>query len=349
MKGANKLFIFAGVALALVAVLIGITMSSDNKVDGQVDETAPSKVKVVKALVDLEPYTLISMADVEVVEVPSDEAPAGAAGDLDSVINQAYTIRAATGDILLSSFLQLPGITSSIETGKRAVSLEVDTRGMMSGLIMEGDYVDLVFDARVDINRIIAIQGVEIMEDGDYVLADDDDNDEGDGDGDGDGDENNNEDEDDNDNQIIPGTEASDYQGKPGTEFTITDSGLQLEPVTKMLVQDVKVLRVIKPGVEFDSQGQQVQGVAEGGSPGEDSIGQLVLEVTPQQAEAITFMQNSIDDPYASKIEVVVRAKDDHEVASTTGITFQILIDDQTWSLPWPQPVTAPEGTRPEE
>ena len=340
MKGANKLFIFTGVALALVAVLIGITMSSGgNQTDAQVDDNS-GKVMVVKALIDIEPYTVISMADVEVVEMKANEAPAGAASDIGSVVTQAYTIKAVKGDILLLSFLQMPGITSSIEAGKRAVSLEVDSRGMMSGLIMEGDYIDIVFDARVDINRVLGIQGVEIMEDGDYVLTGND----------GGGSNNDDNNDDDNDNDIIQGTEATDYQGKPGTEFTITDSGQQLEPVTKMLVQDVKVLRIVKPGVEFDSQGQQVQSDESAiGAAGEMSPGQLILEVTPQQAEAIAFMQNSIEDPYASGIEIVVRAKDDHEVASTTGITFQILIEDQTWSLPWPKPVSAPEGTGPEE
>ncbi len=80
-----------------------------------------------------------------------------------------------------------------------------------------------------------------------------------------------------------------------------------------------------------------------------DGAGQLILEVTPQQAEVISFIQNNPDDQYTNHdIEVIVRAKDDHEVANTSGITFQVLITDDTWSLPWPQPITAPEQSEPE-
>jgi hypothetical protein len=75
-------------------------------------------------------------------------------------------------------------------------------------------------------------------------------------------------------------------------------------------------------------------------------MGQLIVEVTPQQAEALAFIQDQ-----NHSFEVVVRGADDHEVVSTTGITFQILMTDGTWSLPWPQPVIAPggEGSNTEE
>jgi hypothetical protein len=70
---------------------------------------------------------------------------------------------------------------------------------------------------------------------------------------------------------------------------------------------------------------------------GQPEIGQLILEVTPQQAEAISFMQDK-----NHSIEVVVRGRDDHDIANTTGITFQILMTDGTWAMPWPKPVEAP-------
>jgi hypothetical protein len=96
----------------------------------------------------------------------------------------------------------------------------------------------------------------------------------------------------------------------------------------------------------YDGHGQQVHGPADAPSTttGNDSQGQLILEVTPQQAEAISFMQDQNHN-----IEVVVRGKDDHEIAKTSGITFQILMSDGTWSMPWPKPINAPEANASDE
>jgi Flp pilus assembly protein CpaB len=346
MKGANRLFIFTGVALALVAVLLGITMTGADK-----DTTAqdkPEKVKVVKAAVDVGPHQVLSSADIVVEEVSADEVPAGVVSDTSLVIGQAYTLGAAKGDYLLAVYLQAPGLANQIADGKRAFSLEVDSQQMMAGLVTEGDHVDLVFDARVDINRILQVQGVEIMEDGDYVLKDSPNSDDNNSDDDNNNDDSNNDEA--SEGLSISDGESAEYQGKPGTEFTITDAGNNLEPVTKLMIQDVKVLRVVQPGTEFDPQGQQVQGAESNTQANDGELGLLILEVTPQQAEAISFMQNNPDDQYLyHDVEVIVRALDDHEVANTSGITFQILMTDDTWSLPWPVPIAAPEAEAQEE
>lgn len=339
MKSGNKLFIFTGVALALVTVLLAITMTSGgNKADAQ-KEDEPGKIKVVQAAADFEPHKVIAMSDIVIVEMSADEVPADAATDTALVLGQSYRLGAVKGDILLNTYLEAPGITSTIEPGKRAVSLQVDTQGMMSGLIMDGDYVDIIFDARVDLRRVLEMQGLEVEEDGPYTIKFGNDNNSDSNDQNSDS-ENSDQNQDDS-SPSVAGIEAAPYQGKDGSEFTVVDAGQNLEPVTKMLVQDIKVLRVIQPGVKYDGQGQQVQGVAEGSgvSGGAGDLGQLILEVTPEQAEAITFMQDQNHN-----LEVIVRGKDDHELAKTTGITFQILMSDGTWSMPWPKPIDAPEA-----
>jgi len=346
MKSGSKLFIFTGVALALVTVLLAITMTSGgNKADAQ-KEDDPGKVKVVQAAADFEPHKVIAMSDIVIVEMSTDQVPPDAATDTALVLGQSYKLGAVKGDILLNTYLEAPGITNSIEAGKRAISVQVDTQGMMSGLIMDGDYVDIVFDARVDLRRVLEIQGLEVEEDGPYEIkfsGDDENNDSSNSDQNGD--TGNTEENQDGDGPQVGGIEAAPYQGKDGSEFTAVDAGQNLEPVTKMLVQDVKVLRVIQPGVMYDGQGQQVQTAADAPSTtGSDSQGQLILEVTPQQAEAISFMQDQHHN-----IEVVVRGKDDHEIAKTSGITFQILMSDGTWKMPWPKPINAPEAKASDE
>ena len=344
MKSGSKLFIFTGVALALVTVLLAITMTSGGeKNPAKAEDT--TKVKVIKAAVDFEPHKVITMSDILVEEMSSDQVPPDAATETALVLGQSYKLGAIKGDILLNSYLEAPGITSSIEAGKRAISVGVDTQGMMSGLIMDGDYVDLVFDARIDLRRILDVYGIEVVEDGLFELdlkTDNKSNDNGNtNQGDNSGNSGDNGDNGSNIPDIVGGgIKASPYQGNDGSEFVVTDAGQNLEPVTKMLVQDVKVIRVIQPGVTFDGQGQQVSGPEGSVSSGsQDQKGQLILEVTPQQAEAISFMQDS-----NHSISVVVRGKDDHAVATTTGITFQILMSDKTYSMPWPKSIKAPEA-----
>ncbi len=199
----------------------------------------------------------------------------------------------------------------------RAASLSVDNQGMMSGLIMDGDYIDVVFHARVDLRRVLEITAdAYVEEDGPYTIG----------------------------NSIIPAKGGVDGEpqtvpGVDGSTFTVVDGGQNLEPVAKMLIQNVKVLRVIAPGVQYDGQGQEVQRSPDD-STSSDELGQLIIEVTPQQAEAITFMQDQ-NHTY----EVVVRGNEDSEIVSTTGITFEILMTDGTWSLPWPAPIVAPGGS----
>lgn len=326
MKGGSKLFIFTGVALALVTVLLAITMTSSPQKGKSQDDDKPDKVKVIKAAADFEPHKVISMADIVIEEMSTDQVPPDAATDTAAVLGQSYKLGAVKGDILLNSYLQAPGITNSIEPGMRAISLQVGDQNMMSGLIMDGDYVDIVFQARVDLQRVLQVaNSVEVEEDGPYVIK-----------------------------EVVPappGTDAGDaqqIQGADGSEFTVKDNGGNQEPVAKILVQDVKVLRVIAPGVKYDAQGQQVT-ESEIDTAASADKGQLVLQVTPQQAEALAFIQdgNSIDGN--DKYEILVRGKEDHEIASTTGVTFQILMTNETWSLPYPQPVVAPEAASDDE
>src|SRR6476660_6760646 len=166
MKSGSKLFIFTGVALALVTVLLAIAMTSGGDKRTQAADPKPGKVKVVKAAVDFEPHKIITMSDILVEEMSSDQVPADAATDTASVLGQSYKLGAVKGDILLSTYLEEPGITAGIAPGKRAFSLELDNREMMAGLIMDGDYVDVVFDARVDLRRILQIHGIDFEEDG---------------------------------------------------------------------------------------------------------------------------------------------------------------------------------------
>ncbi len=353
MKGGNKLFLFAGVGLALVAILLGITMSSGgdkgkDMVDAQgQEETAPTKITVVRLLQDIEQHQVIKAEMIETVEMDTALAPSNPVTVSANVVNQSYTLKASAGEVLRQEFVAPPGITASIQPGMRAVSVAVDSQGAMSGLVVAGDFVDVVFEARVDIRRLAwVVGGFEIRDDGTYELESDEEDDSSNSDDssndtsdDEDDSDTGDDDEEDGPNGETPATSGFlPYEGREGSEFVVLDGGDMLEPVSKMLVQDVKVIRVIAPGERYDAQGQAVIAPEEGG-PNTEELGQLIIQVTPQQAEAIAFMQSE-----HHSYSIAVRGKDDHAIAQTTGITFEILMSDGTWSLPWPEPVVGDEA-----
>ena len=63
-------------------------------------------MKVVKAAVDFEPHKIITMSDILVEEMSSDQVPTDAATDTALVLGQAYKLGAVKGDILLNTYLR---------------------------------------------------------------------------------------------------------------------------------------------------------------------------------------------------------------------------------------------------
>lgn len=340
MKG-NKLFIFSGVALALVAVLLAITMTSGGNKTNADTKQDNSKTTIVKAALDFAPHQVIQPTDIVTEEVKTADLPAGALTDPAAIIGQAYQLSAVKGDVLYVAYVEAPGLSSQVSTGMRAASLSVDDQNMMAGLVMDGDHVDIVFKARVDLKRVINIIGVEVEEDGPYTLEDatkQGDSSDDASSSDSSSDDSSNSDQEDSSANVplLPNGETIPYQGKAGSEFTALDAGQNLEPVAKILIQNVKVIRVIPPGVKYDAQGQQIA-TGEQDTQTLDQNGQLILEVTPEQAEVLAFIQDQ-NHTY----EILVRGEDDTDIAKTSGVTFNILMTDKTWALPWPQPIAVP-------
>lgn len=352
MKGGSKLFLVAGVGLAVVAVAILILGMSggDKKADANNQQAPVEQVSIIQAAVAVPAHNLLQATDVIEVKVPADQVPADAVTTIGEVLNMSYRMPLATGQTLVKSQLEQPGIRNEIDPGTRAVSVPVDQVSMLSGLIQDGDYVDVVFKTRINLIRLLPTNFAETPEDTATYSYESKGGGDGNGSsGDGGGDS----------ASSLPASASGPilwvaagfevdvpmhpYAGDPGSKFVIEDAGGQLEPLAKMMVQDVKVLRVVRPGESYSSDGSLAgQSVTDGATAptSEDSSGYLILQVSPGQAEALAFMQDS-DNQHT--YQIIVRGKDDHEKVETTGITFQILASDEEWSMPWPQSLTAPE------
>lgn len=117
-------------------------------------------------------------------------------------------------------------------------------------------------------------------------------------------------------------------------------------PTTKTIVQQVQVLRIVRPGVpegtpspdeqqpgppETDESGQPIEPTEETGG---DTITQgswlLVLAITDQEAELIEFALNTSSD-----ISLVLRGAGDTNFEPTIGATYNLLISE--FGVPAPQ------------
>src|SRR5947209_15518619 len=113
MKGGSKLLIFAGVALALVAVVLGIVaFSKSPKTDAQ--DKAATKVTIVVGLRDIPAHTVLTATDVAEQQISSTTAADGLVASVGSVIGQSYSAPLTTGQQLQSALVEVPGLANVI-------------------------------------------------------------------------------------------------------------------------------------------------------------------------------------------------------------------------------------------
>lgn len=319
MRSGGKTFIIAGVGLALVAVVL-LVLAVGGGSDGNADETQDeATVTVVEALVDVPANQILTSAELVEKEVPESEVNPDSVQTVAQVVGMSYRVPLVKGQRLVHSQTQQPGLSQNIKVGYRAFSLPVNEASALSGLIADGDYVDVVFKARLNLVRIMNTTMAESPEDAIYEFSD------------GVG-------------WTPPDVDQPQYPatGDTGSKFFIRDEADQLEPVAKVLLQDLRVLRVVRPGDSFNANGQRIDEALPAEAAGaEESLGYLILEVTDQQAEVLSFVQDT-----RHQYQVMVRAKDDHTIVNTTGVTFQVLYDGADYAVPMPRPVTA--GVEPE-
>jgi Flp pilus assembly protein CpaB len=332
MRGGGKIFMLAGVGLALVAVLL-LAMAFLGGGGGEQEEPVAAQqaqVTVIEAIRDIPAHTILTAEDLQEVPIAADAVPVDAVTSRSQVIGLAYRVPLTMGQRLLVAQVEQPGLGNIIQPGKRAVALPVGFINLFNGLIQDEDHVDIVFKARLNEVRLLGHSMGPTPEDGEYYEFKN---------GDGFG--------------WLPVDFVDEFPpfpaaGDPGSQMYIRDDigpNQQLEPIAKVLLQDIRVLRVVRPGERYAANGQLIEEpLSETGSTlGEEVQGTLVLEVTSQQAEVLSFMLDERAQPY-NVYQVIVRGKEDHQVINTTGVTYEILATNDEYSLPLPGSVTIENG-----
>jgi pilus assembly protein CpaB len=318
MRGGGRGFIIIGVMLALAAVVLVVVALAGGNQD-ETDEPPVAMGSYVITTADVPAHAILAATDVEEVEIALDEVPDGAATNVGSVIGMAYQTPLSAAQVVMTAQLEQPGLSNDVADGMRAIALPIDETSALYGLVGSGDHVDVVFKARLDLVRLLPGSLAEMpVEEVEEIV-----------------------------NQAVGiGEDLSAYPatGEEGTRVFLRDAlgdEGQLEPVAKVVLQDVRVLRIVRPGQSFTADGQPAEAlvVEEAATgPEAESSGALILEVRPEQAEVVTFMQDE-----RHSYQIAMRGRDDHATVSTTGITFEILAENEDYDLPMPGPVTVEE------
>lgn len=128
-----------------------------------------------------------------------------------------------------------------------------------------------------------------------------------------------------------------------------------VDRVTKTMVQNVQVLRVLKPAIPQDTGTPTPAGASGQPAPAPVSTPTtdtyvpgaqwiLLLAMTDQEAEIVKFTLDQQDPK--PQITLVLRGRDDGEIENTTGVTLRLLTS--RYGLPLPEPLQ-PLALAPEE
>jgi pilus assembly protein CpaB len=308
MRRSGRLFIVLGVALALIAGLLAVIAltgdDSDDTTSGDNDRTEPQEITIVTAARDVPAHERITEDDIQEEVVDADTVSGDAVTSRLEVIGLAYADDLTTGQALMRTRLETPGLANRIEPGRRAFALPVDAAGLVGGLVRDDDHLDLIFDTRVDLYRVtptlpleafdrLEIEGVEDPETGQNALL------------------------------IPPPGEdfgpTYPYPGEDGSRFWISDVDLG-DPLTKVMLQNVRVLRTIAPVI------------ADSGNVTTGAF--LILDVSPEEAEILRFMMAN------GTYQIVLRGLEDDGIANTDGLTYNAMVDEL--GLPVPKTVRLP-------
>ena len=307
MRKNGRIFIILGVGLACLAVALAFLMFQ-NAGQSQAVERAPVTAKIVVANKDVAAHQKLQEADLTEETIDKDLLTGGEVLSKSDVIGRAPRSGLIKGQKLRLEELEVAGLSNDIAAGKRAVALPADRLALAGGLLSDSDHIDLIFSTKVNLSIVLPTRPIEV----ETATAPDA-------------------------NVIVtlpasPPGEPSAYAlpGEPGSRFKVRGTGGGGDPVSKVLMQDIKVLRVV--GAAQQAQGQQGQA-----APQADMI---ILELTNEQAEVMKFITDN-----GASYSFTIRGKDDQDVANTSGITFDTLVTN--YQLPMPKSVRLPGEKQP--
>ena len=311
MRRNGRLFIILGVGLATLAVALAFLMFSGANRNNAAEQ-AVERVRIVSAAQDVPAHTVLREQMLIEEQIDKDLLRGGEVLSKSEVLGKAPKTALVKGQRITQDNLEVPGLTNDIEKGKRAVAVPVDRLNGLGGMLRESDYIDIIFSVKVNLLYVLPSRPLEL----DTSTAGD------------------------KERAVLPAQAPSDpaayvYPGEAGSRFKMQAAGGGGDPLAKVMIQDVRVLRATaQPPPQEGQQQQQQQQQAQGATD------VVVLELTNEQAELVKFILDN-----GASYTFVMRAKDDHDTVTTNGITFDLLVSN--YQLPTPKSVRLPGEKQP--
>jgi pilus assembly protein CpaB len=347
MRKGGRVFILLGVVLALAAAMLAIFAFRDASDEDEVAEVEVVMVEVIEAAQDIPVNHVLTEDDITVVEVEEDTVSPGTARSTGQVLGLAASGDIVSGQRVLMANLVTPGLSHIVDDGMRAVAVPIDRVNALGGMIRAEDHIDLIYSISFEVEDFYASLREMLEETGQAAPENVEEGEEGE--------------QPEPPPAGIPGFPDLDelpMPFEPGSLVTITlpdDS----EPVTKLLLQNIRVVRVVAGDVTVDDEGRIIpveeddqvddeeNGNDDNDAPAQPQVEEpdrlpsadmLILEVDPVSAELVKFILD-----YEGQFQIVLRGPEDDEVVETPGMTFRQMVEDL--DLPLPRPAVVPDDS----
>jgi pilus assembly protein CpaB len=318
MKRSGRVFIIAGVALALVAgaLLFMFLSQMTQQANAVATPTPVPDVDVMTLTRDLPAGTIVTGDMLKrLPRKGNDPAIAEAVRDPSEAVGRMVVTDMKANQTVKR--LDLQALPFVLAKGKRAMAISVDDLSSVAGLVREGDFVDVVISGKIKLVAPTPGTGA-----GNAPAA-----------------KPGGEEEDDDANATVA----------PVGDQTTVKAVLQRVPVLKIVQPPAPQTQAQQQ--QAQQQTQQQQQAAAAGTPVATPASQppqgrisnakaiLVLAVSDQEAELLRFANDT------GGLQLLLRGRDDLDPEQTKGMTLDILIRD--YGLPVPRLVTV-DGTEPE-
>jgi pilus assembly protein CpaB len=299
-------------------------------------------VSVVEARRNIAANRVITAEDLRVVEVEESTIGPGTARSTGQVIGLTTSGSVVNGQRILMANLASPGLSHLVDDGLRAVAIPIDRLNALGGMVRVDDNVDIVFSVCLNLINMFPFEAyadpsqTDQPEPVDVVF--------------------------DGSDPTLPASTAPDKPqlplvipapGEPGSRYLVVDQE-EGSPVTKVVLQNIRVVRVIAGDVEVDSDAA-ARPAAETPEPTDPATDPdlepphrlprsdlLILEVNAEQAELIKFMLDT-----SGRFLIVLRSTGDNGDDETAGMSYERLVTEL--GLPVPITIEVPAPVEGEE
>lgn len=141
--------------IALVAALLAIVGMATLLTTSQQQTAAEAGAtkEVVAAAQDIESGVTLTQDMLTIKKVPVSEVLPGAVLSMENAVGQVVNQRMLSGEQIVSEKLGGAGLTYRIPEGKRAFSIQVELEQGVSGLLLPGNEVDIMYSYKYAVNN----------------------------------------------------------------------------------------------------------------------------------------------------------------------------------------------------